>query len=164
MSEYIVLFIVHVIQTRKSLTASHVANFSHFSNILLCFYKGILHEFGFFICSTLLKCWQCILSHNVCYFFFSVTLLSSEPEVQYVALRNINLIVQKRYILRCSHWCICDMRFWWHVSQTNWKIISILIITVNKWFPLSSPHHGLFLPNMENWAMCLLPLSCPVCC
>ena len=26
-----------------------------------------------------------------------VTLLSSEPEVQYVALRNINLIVQKRY-------------------------------------------------------------------
>ena len=25
-----------------------------------------------------------------------VTLLSSEPEVQYVALRNINLIVQKR--------------------------------------------------------------------
>lgn len=26
-----------------------------------------------------------------------VTLLSTEPEVQYVALRNINLIVQKRY-------------------------------------------------------------------
>lgn len=26
-----------------------------------------------------------------------VTLLSGEPEVQYVALRNINLIVQKRY-------------------------------------------------------------------
>ena len=25
-----------------------------------------------------------------------VTLLSAEPEVQYVALRNINLIVQKR--------------------------------------------------------------------
>ena len=25
-----------------------------------------------------------------------VTLLSSEPEVQYVALRNINLIIQKR--------------------------------------------------------------------
>ena len=25
-----------------------------------------------------------------------VTLLSSEPEIQYVALRNINLIVQKR--------------------------------------------------------------------
>lgn len=29
-----------------------------------------------------------------------VTLLSGEPEVQYVALRNINLIVQKRYIVR----------------------------------------------------------------
>lgn len=29
-----------------------------------------------------------------------VTLLSGEPEVQYVALRNINLIVQKRYIDR----------------------------------------------------------------
>lgn len=29
-----------------------------------------------------------------------VTLLSGEPEVQYVALRNINLIVQKRYGLR----------------------------------------------------------------
>ena len=27
---------------------------------------------------------------------FLVTLLSSEPEVQYVALRNINLIVQKK--------------------------------------------------------------------
>lgn len=27
-----------------------------------------------------------------------VTLLSAEPELQYVALRNINLIVQKRYI------------------------------------------------------------------
>lgn len=27
-----------------------------------------------------------------------VTLLSSEPEVQYVALRNINLIVQKRLV------------------------------------------------------------------
>lgn len=26
-----------------------------------------------------------------------VTLLSGEPEVQYVALRNINLIVQKRW-------------------------------------------------------------------
>jgi hypothetical protein len=25
-----------------------------------------------------------------------VTLLSAEPEIQYVALRNINLIVQKR--------------------------------------------------------------------
>lgn len=28
-----------------------------------------------------------------------VTLLSTEPEIQYVALRNINLIVQKRYFL-----------------------------------------------------------------
>lgn len=27
-----------------------------------------------------------------------VTLLSAEPELQYVALRNINLIVQKRYV------------------------------------------------------------------
>lgn len=27
-----------------------------------------------------------------------VTLLSAEPELQYVALRNINLIVQKRYL------------------------------------------------------------------
>jgi vesicle coat complex subunit len=26
-----------------------------------------------------------------------VTLLSAEPEIQYVALRNINLIVQKKY-------------------------------------------------------------------
>lgn len=33
-----------------------------------------------------------------------VTLLSGEPEVQYVALRNINLIVQKRCVLtnRCG--------------------------------------------------------------
>lgn len=29
-----------------------------------------------------------------------VTLLSAEPELQYVALRNINLIVQKRWVLR----------------------------------------------------------------
>ena len=28
--------------------------------------------------------------------FLSVTLLSAEPEIQFVALRNINLIVQKR--------------------------------------------------------------------
>ena len=28
-----------------------------------------------------------------------VTLLSAEPEIQYVALRNINLIVQKRYVI-----------------------------------------------------------------
>ena len=28
-----------------------------------------------------------------------VTLLSAEPEIQYVALRNINLIVQKRCVL-----------------------------------------------------------------
>ena len=38
-----------------------------------------------------------------------VTLLSAEPELQYVALRNINLIVQKRYPdchvhARCP-WC-----------------------------------------------------------
>lgn len=26
-----------------------------------------------------------------------VTLLSTEPEIQYVALRNINIVVQKRY-------------------------------------------------------------------
>ena len=32
-----------------------------------------------------------------CNFFVSiVTLLSGEPEIQFVALRNINLIVQKR--------------------------------------------------------------------
>lgn len=31
-----------------------------------------------------------------------VTLLSGEPEVQYVALRNINLIVQKRCASRQS--------------------------------------------------------------
>lgn len=31
-----------------------------------------------------------------------VTLLSAEPEIQYVALRNINLIVQKRFVLRRS--------------------------------------------------------------
>lgn len=52
--------------------------------------------------------WSCVL---VCFFFFcalfkkfevfvlfslSVTLLSGEPEIQFVALRNINLIVQKR--------------------------------------------------------------------
>lgn len=30
-----------------------------------------------------------------------VTLLSAEPELQYVALRNINLIVQKRCVSRC---------------------------------------------------------------
>ncbi|XP_067911592.1 AP-1 complex subunit beta-1 [Heterodontus francisci] len=32
-----------------------------------------------------------------------VTLLSAEPELQYVALRNINLIVQKRYIVLCDY-------------------------------------------------------------
>lgn len=28
-----------------------------------------------------------------------VTLLSAEPEIQYVALRNINLVVQKRFVV-----------------------------------------------------------------
>lgn len=32
-----------------------------------------------------------------------VTLLSAEPELQYVALRNINLIVQKRYQFCLTH-------------------------------------------------------------
>lgn len=32
-----------------------------------------------------------------------VTLLSGEPEVQYVALRNINLIVQKRSVMLFTH-------------------------------------------------------------
>lgn len=37
-----------------------------------------------------------------------VTLLSAEPELQYVALRNINLIVQKRY--RDQHPCMLHAR------------------------------------------------------
>lgn len=37
-----------------------------------------------------------------------VTLLSAEPELQYVALRNINLIVQKRY--RDQHTCMLHAR------------------------------------------------------
>lgn len=32
-----------------------------------------------------------------------VTLLSSEPEIQYVALRNIGLIIQKRWVLYEYH-------------------------------------------------------------
>ena len=32
-------------------------------------------------------------------YLFLVTLLSTEPEIQYVALRNINLIVQKRWVM-----------------------------------------------------------------
>lgn len=35
-----------------------------------------------------------------------VTLLSGEPEVQYVALRNINLIVQKRFVITNSRSCV----------------------------------------------------------
>lgn len=37
-----------------------------------------------------------------------VTLLSSEPEVQYVALRNINLIVQKRPDILKHEMKVCD--------------------------------------------------------
>ena len=36
-----------------------------------------------------------------------VTLLSAEPEIQYVALRNINLIVQKRYCIFSVSRCFC---------------------------------------------------------
>ena len=36
-------------------------------------------------------------------FHLIVTLLSSEPEVQYVALRNINLVVQKRPEILTDH-------------------------------------------------------------
>ena len=36
-----------------------------------------------------------------------VTLLSAEPEIQYVALRNINLIVQKRLVFYIQkHMCL----------------------------------------------------------
>ena len=73
---------------------------------------------------------------TTCITYFSVTLLSSEPEVQYVALRNINLIVQKRYIVQFRYWCMCVVRFCRHVVQTNLKIISVLISTINKWFSL----------------------------
>jgi len=37
-----------------------------------------------------------------------VTLLSAEPEIQYVALRNINLVVQKRsglFVICVTHFC-----------------------------------------------------------
>lgn len=47
-----------------------------------------------------------------------VTLLSSEPEIQYVSLRNINLIVQKRPSIlaheikvRGAHSVLCCFRF-----------------------------------------------------
>jgi len=36
-----------------------------------------------------------------------VTLLSAEPEIQYVALRNINLVVQKRYL--GYRWLCCHI-------------------------------------------------------
>lgn len=39
-----------------------------------------------------------------------VTLLSAEPELQYVALRNINLIVQKRYC-DCHTCCVYSWEF-----------------------------------------------------
>ena len=43
-----------------------------------------------------------------------VTLLSSEPEVQYVALRNINLIVQKKpEILKHEIKAKAEHNFYW---------------------------------------------------
>ena len=44
-----------------------------------------------------------------------VTLLSSEPEVQYVALRNINLIVQKDQSVLANHLKVWRARIclWW---------------------------------------------------
>ena len=40
-----------------------------------------------------------------------VTLLSAEPEIQYVALRNINLIVQKRFVYLKTKFC--ETKFSW---------------------------------------------------
>lgn len=46
-----------------------------------------------------------------------VTLLSAEPELQYVALRNINLIVQKRYQ---AAMCVCPLFLLGRGSE--WKL------------------------------------------
>ena len=57
-------------------------------------------------------------------FFSKVTLLSSEPEVQYVALRNINLVVQKRrncfFLQHCFY-----LRFRPKVLQNEMKVFFV---------------------------------------
>ena len=65
-----------------------------------------------------------------------VTLLSSEPEVQYVALRNINLIVQKRYVL-----------YTWYTS--SYKIVHVKICVSMT----------LYLPALMPWGVRLMPVG-----
>ena len=75
-----------------------------------------------------------------------VTLLSAEPEIQYVALRNINLIVQKRYCIfsvsRCFVKPACSERdnfssvyvlcAFMHLSGFVWAI-TCYINTSRRW-------------------------------
>ena len=75
-------------------------------------------------------CWHSALqwhSDKVIYFYASlVTLLSSEPEVQYVALRNINLIVQKRYCIVYFHLFLSLFSLSWNLSSfviSSWVVV-----------------------------------------
>jgi vesicle coat complex subunit len=62
-----------------------------------------------------------------------VTLLSSEPEVQYVALRNINLIVQKRPAILVGAVALCCgcVMFFWKALKTLLDTMAVVAQAAN---------------------------------
>lgn len=82
-----------------------------------------------------------------------VTLLSAEPEIQYVALRNINLIVQKRPTILAHEIKVIEMMFSLVQSYTLFSEMIIFIIKVNSQMLLSLPlcHKGVLLQIQRSY-------------
>lgn len=77
-----------------------------------------------------------------------VTLLSAEPEIQYVALRNINLIVQKRPTILAHEIKVLDIfcLTWSHAKSpiSNLEVVS-LNLEINLQLTTMVVFLGLFL-------------------
>ena len=77
------------------------------------------------VCVHACVCFVLYCNRNHMLFVFAVTLLSAEPEIQFVALRNINLIVQKRCVwvgvvgVCLCGWVYCACEMWPHAGVNN---------------------------------------------
>lgn len=84
-----------------------------------------------------------------------VTLLSSEPEVQYVALRNINLVVQK-YSTALSNHMKVSVRvacIWKHASRSFSKAAVRMIRSTGFMCALWIGPHPFYNNTKNGWAM-----------
>jgi len=72
-----------------------------------------------------------------------VTLLSAEPEIQYVALRNINLVVQKRF-------AGCLQYHFHQLLIINWTVPLLLTLLLFFHWIVSCLFHGCPLPSRAD--------------